>query len=65
MTYEPHKIATFLMRLAQGYHRFYTEHRILSDDAEKTKAALALCKAIVVVLKNGLNILGVSAPEVM
>jgi len=64
-TFEPHKIATFLMRLAQSYHRFYTEHRILSDDAEKTKASIALCRAIVIVLKNGLKILGVSAPEVM
>ncbi len=63
--FEPHKIATFLMRLAQSYHRYYTEHRILSDDLENTNAALALCKAIVIVLKNGLKILGVSAPELM
>lgn len=63
--FEPHKIATYLMRLAQSYHRYYTEHRILSDDQDNTNAALALCKAIVVVMKNGLKILGVSAPEVM
>lgn len=63
--FEPHKIATFLMRLAQSYHRYYTEHRILSDDLDNTNAALALCKAIVIVLKNGLKILGVSAPELM
>ena len=63
--FEPHKIATYLMRLAQSYHRYYTEHRILSDDIENTNAALALCRAIVIVMKNGLKILGVSAPEVM
>jgi len=63
--FEPHKIATYLMRLAQSYHRYYTEHRILSDDIDNTNAALALCKAIVIVMKNGLKILGVSAPEVM
>ncbi len=63
--FEPHKIATFLMRLAQSYHRFYTEHRILSDDPGNTQASLALCRSIVIVLKNGLKILGVSAPEIM
>ena len=31
-TYEPHRICNFLMRLAQAFHRFYTEHRFLSDD---------------------------------
>jgi len=64
-SFEPHKIATYLMRLAQSYHRYYTEHRILSDNNDNTNASLALCKAIVIVMKNGLNILGVSAPEVM
>jgi len=64
-SFEPHKIATFLMRLAQSYHRYYTEHRILSDDQDNTNASLALCRAIVIVLKNGLKILGVSAPEAM
>ena len=64
-SFEPHKIATYLMRLAQSYRRYYTEHRILSADYDNTNAALVLCKAIVVVLKNGLKILGVSAPEVM
>ena len=63
--FEPHKIPTFLMKLAQAYHRYYTEHRILSNDKESTEASLALCKAIVIVMKNGLKILGVSAPEVM
>jgi arginyl-tRNA synthetase len=31
-SFEPHRIASFLMRLAQSYHRFYTEHRVLADD---------------------------------
>lgn len=64
-SFEPHKIATYLMKLAQSYHRYYTEHRILSDNNDNTNAALALCRAIVIVMKNGLKILGVSAPEVM
>ncbi len=65
MTCEPHRIATYLMRLAQAYHRFYTEHRVLSDDAENTAAYLTLCDAVRIVLKNGLALMGVSAPERM
>jgi len=64
-TLEPHKIPTFLMRLAQSYHRFYAEQRVLSDDEIKTQTNLALCDAVRVTLKNGLHILGVSAPESM
>lgn len=64
-TLEAHKIPTFLMRLAQSYHRFYTEHRVLSDDEITTQTNLALCDAVRVTLKNGLKMLGVSAPESM
>lgn len=62
---EPHKIAVFLMRLAQAYHRFYTEHRIITEDNDKTATILALCDAVRTVMKNGLNLLSVSAPERM
>lgn len=64
-TFEPHKISTFLMRLAQSFHRFYTEHRVLSDDEIKTQTNLALSDAVRIIIKNGLRILGVSAPESM
>ncbi|MCL1834282.1 MAG: arginine--tRNA ligase [Leptospirales bacterium] len=64
-TFEPHKIATYLMRLAQVYHRFYTEHRVISDDDLKTQTNLALCDAVRITIKNGLKLLGVSAPESM
>jgi len=64
-TFEPHKISTFLMRLAQSFHRFYTEHRVLSDDEIKTQTNLALSDAVRIIIKNGLQILGVSAPESM
>lgn len=62
---EPHKIAVFLMRLAQSYHRFYTEHRIISDDTDTTGTFLSLCDAVRKIMKNGLALLGVSAPERM
>ena len=64
-TFEPHKISTFLLRLAQSYHRFYAEQRVLSDDEIKTQTNLALCHAVRITIKNGLRILGVSAPESM
>ncbi|MCL2155006.1 MAG: arginine--tRNA ligase [Leptospirales bacterium] len=64
-TFEPHKISTYLMRLAQSYHRFYTEQRVISDDELKTQTNLALCDAVRITIKNGLRLLGVSAPESM
>jgi arginyl-tRNA synthetase len=63
--FEPHRIATFLMRLAQAYHRFYTEHRVLAEDATEANTNLALCDCVRIVMKNGLGLLGVSAPERM
>ncbi|MFW5770412.1 MAG: arginine--tRNA ligase [Spirochaetota bacterium] len=65
VTCEPHRMTTYLMRLAQGYHKFYTEHRVLSDDIHATQTYLTLCDAVHIVMKNGLHILGVSAPEKM
>lgn len=65
VTCEPHRITTYLMRLAQAYHKFYTEHRVLSDDPVNTATYMALCDAVRIVLKNGLALLGVSAPERM
>ena len=64
-TLEPHKISTYLMRLAQAFHRFYAEHRVLTDDTDKTQTYLALAGAVRIILKNGLAILGVTAPERM
>lgn len=62
---EPHRITNFLMRIAQGYHKFYFEHRIITEDAAKTSAYLLLCNAVRTVIANGLAILGISAPEKM
>ncbi len=65
ISYEPHRMTTYLMRLAQAYHKFYTEHRVLSDDMKATQTYLALCDAVHIVMRNGLHILGVAAPERM
>jgi arginyl-tRNA synthetase len=63
--FEPHRIANYLLKLAQRYHKFYTEHRVLSEDALMTNTYLSLCEGVKIILKNGLMLLGVSAPEKM
>lgn len=63
--FEPHRVTTFLMKTAQGFHKYYTEHRILTEDREMSLSHLALCDAVRVVMANGLRLVGVSAPEQM
>jgi arginyl-tRNA synthetase len=62
---EPHSISTFLLRFAQSFHKLYTEHRFISEDKAATAAFLNLADAARIVMKNGLKLLGVSAPERM
>ncbi len=64
-TLEPHHFTNYLQKLATAFHKFYTEHRVLSDNVELTQARLALVKAVKIVLANGLHLIGVSAPERM
>ena len=61
----PHRVAHASQDLAARFHRFYTECRVVSDDAARTQARLWLCRASGTVLANLLGILGVSAPERM
>lgn len=63
--HEPHRITFYLQELAGMFHPYYHRHRVISEDIELTKARLALCKAIQIVLRHGLKILGVKAPERM
>lgn len=63
--YEPHQIGNYLKELAALFHGWYNENKVLSDDAELTQARLLLSVSIQQVLKNGLTMLGVSAPETM
>ncbi len=63
--YEPHQIGNYLKELAALFHGWYNENKVLSDDAELTQARLLLAISVQQVLKNGLTMLGVSAPEAM
>ena len=61
----PHDVAFYLRDLAASYHSYYDAERILVDDESVKLARLALIAATAQVLRNGLAILGVDAPERM
>jgi arginyl-tRNA synthetase len=61
----PHQIAFYLKDLAADLHAFYNAERILVDDPRLRAARLALLVATRQVLRNGLTLIGVSAPERM
>lgn len=63
--YEPHKIANYLEELAATFHKFYTECRIIGSEKNLAEARISLAIATQIVLRNGLSILGVSAPNKM
>ncbi len=65
-TYEPHKIISYLNKTAECFHRFYRNNKvIIPSDIKITLARLNLCLAVKQVLKNGFDIIGISAPERM
>ena len=63
--HEPHQLAHYLRELAMAFHTYYNEHRVLVPDDAHRDARLNLSLATRQVIKNGLKLLGVSAPEVM
>ena len=62
---EPHLIAQYLRELAHGLHTYYHAHPFIVDDADLRDARFALIGAVRQVLANGLDLIGVSAPESM
>jgi len=62
---EVHPIPTYLETLATRFHQFYTVHRVLVEDADVRVRRLALCAATKSVLRSGLDLVGVKAPEKM
>ncbi len=61
----PHKVIFYLMELAGAFHSYYSKHKVITDDLELSQARLALIETLRLTLKNGLTILGLSAPESM
>jgi arginyl-tRNA synthetase len=62
---EPHRIPFYLMELSSLFHSYYNKHRVISSRAQLTGARLLLVGSIRRVVKNGLDILGIEAPEKM
>lgn len=62
---EPHRVAYYLTELAAAFHPYYKAHRIITENRALTVARLGLCAAVGQVVRNGLGLLGVSAPESM
>ena len=63
--YEPHQLAYYLRDLSNHFHSYYNACKFIVDDKNLTQARLALINATQQILKNGLSILGVGAPESM
>lgn len=65
-SYEPHKIISYLNEVAENFHRFYHNNRVIDmDNKELTITRLLVCLAVKQVLKNGFDIIGISSPEKM
>ena len=63
--YEPHQLAYYLRDLSNHFHSYYNACKFIVDDKNLTQSRLALINATQQILKNGLSILGVGAPESM
>jgi arginyl-tRNA synthetase len=63
--FEPHRLVHFLIETATLFHKFYTVCRVITDDKKLTQARLALSEATRIVIYNGCQILGITAPEKM
>ena len=62
--FEPSLVAKYVIQLAQQFNKYYANVRILNDD-DQLEARMALVKAVTIVIKDALNLLGVEAPEEM
>jgi arginyl-tRNA synthetase len=64
-TLEPQRVATYLLETARLAHLWYHKHHVLEQAEDVTRARLALARGAQIVLRNGLRILGITAPERM
>ena len=65
LDHEPHQIAYYLRELATDFHTYYNAHQFIVNDEQMRHARLFLILAVRRILKNGLGLLGVSAPDSM
>lgn len=62
---EPHRVVFYLMQLAGDFHRYYNRNRILGEDRELARARLLLVANVQKVVRVGLRLLGMNAPDTM
>ncbi len=62
---EPHRVTFYLIELVGRFHSYYNKTRVLGNDAELTRARLLLLSALRDVIRDGLSLIGVSAPDKM
>jgi arginyl-tRNA synthetase len=62
---EPHRVASYLLETSRLVHLWYHKHHVLNEPPEITRARLVLARASRIVIRNGLTILGISAPDRM
>ena len=63
--FSPHYIATYLIEIARAFSSFYGANKIVDKEDFTSLYKLALTEAFTVVMKNGLNLLGIEVPEKM
>ncbi len=61
----PHRVIFYLLDLAGLFHSYYNKHKVITDDPGLTAARLRLCRAMKIVFRNGLHLVGLNAPEKM
>lgn len=62
----PHRVTNYIFELASALHSFYNAEKVIDpENVEKSRARLALVKAVQITLRNALQLIGVSAPEKM
>lgn len=64
-TLEPYRLVDYLRELAAAFHKFYSHHKVLTEDKALSQARLYLCDATRIVMRNGLSLLGISQPDSM
>ncbi|MCX6353412.1 MAG: arginine--tRNA ligase [Candidatus Aureabacteria bacterium] len=62
---EPNLICNYMEDLAAAFHQCYTEHTVISEDDSLTAARMGLAEGVRIIVRNGLDLLGVAAPESM
>jgi arginyl-tRNA synthetase len=62
---EPHRVASYLLETARMAHLWYHKHHVLNEPERLMTARLLLARATQVVLRNGLGVLGIAAPDRM